>query len=106
MQPISYPTRLRLVQRAGWQTQRRDRSAGRPRRARGRASELLRGLPRWLHTLPYGALVLLCGALLVPGLVPHGPSCDAITGAASLSERDDQQGGPNQIYAHPWPLSH
>lgn len=90
MQPTSYPTRLPRGHRAAWRTQRtprRERSYGRPGSARGRFSERLRGLPRWVHAVPYAALVLLSAVLLMPGVVPHGPACGDGTGAASLTER-------------------
>jgi hypothetical protein len=90
MQPTPSPTRLPLGHKAAWQTQRtprRERSAGRPGSARGRFSERLRGLPRWVHAVPYAALVLLGALLLMPGVVPHGPACGDGTGAASLTER-------------------
>jgi bacteriorhodopsin len=90
MQPTSYPARLPRGHRAVWPTQRtprRERSDGRPGSARGRFSAWLRGLPRWVHAIPYAALVLLGAVLLMPGVVPHGPVCGAGTGAASLTAR-------------------
>jgi hypothetical protein len=88
MQQSAHSTRLPLGPRPAWQTRRmarRDRPARRP--ARGRFSEWLRGLPRWVHAVPYAALVLLGAVLLMPGVVPHGPDCGDYFGAASLSER-------------------
>jgi hypothetical protein len=32
-------------------------------------------------------LVLLSAVLLIPGVVPHGPACGDVTGAASVTER-------------------
>lgn len=90
MQPISYSTRLPLGQKAAShprRTARRDRPAQPPRGARGRLSQWLGGLPRWVHALPYTALVLLGAVLLMPGVVPHGPPCGDNTGAGSLTER-------------------
>lgn len=90
MQPTPYPPRLPLGHRIAWQTQRmsrRERSAGRCRSARGRFSERLRGLPRWVHAVPYAGLVLLSAVLLMPGVVPHGPACGDGTGGASVTER-------------------
>ncbi len=90
MQPTPYPTRLPLGDRAAWQTQRtprRERSAGHPGGARGRFSEWLRGLPRWVHAVPYAALVLVGAVLLTPGVVPRGPACGDGTSAVSVTER-------------------
>lgn len=90
MQPVSDSTRLTLAHKAASHRRRtahRDRPPQRPCSARGRLSEWLRGLPGWAHALPYAALVLLGGLLLMPGVVPHGPHCGENTGAASLTER-------------------
>ena len=70
MQPTSDPARLPRGHRAAWSTQRtprRERFCGRPGSARGRFSERLRGLPRWVHAVPYAALVLLSAVLLSRG---------------------------------------
>jgi len=41
-----------------------------------------------VHALPYVALIVVGVVLLLPGVVPHGPVCGEITGAASLPERE------------------
>ena len=88
-QPSSYPTRLQSGHRAALRTRRAARRA-RPAQhsTRGRLSAWLRGLPRWVHAVPYAALALLGAVLLIPSVVPHGPDCGVLTGAASLSERE------------------
>ncbi len=86
--PTSYPTRLQSGHEAAWRRQRTSRRARPQRSTHGRLSAWLRGLPRSVHALPYAALGLLGAVLLIPGVVPHGPHCGDLTGAASLTERE------------------
>lgn len=53
----------------------------------GRSWERLRRLPRWVHAVPYAALLVLGGVLLAPGVVPLGPECGNYP-AAPLGERN------------------
>jgi hypothetical protein len=89
MSPNTHLTALPPGPRAARQAQRerpRDRPARPP--VRERASNWLRGLPLWIHAVPYGALALLGAVLLVPGVVPNGPDCGVSYFAAPLSERE------------------
>lgn len=91
MQQTSFQIRLPLGHGATWHTQRTPRrgpSAWRAPVAPGRFPERIRGLPRWVHGVPYAALVLLGAGLLMPGVVPRGPGCGEITAAASAAERE------------------
>ncbi len=89
MQPIPSPIALPVVRKAASDAggkRRHDRHAH--RRIRDRASNWLRGLPSWIHAVPYGALALLGVVLLIPGVVPHGPDCGVSYGTAPLPERE------------------
>jgi hypothetical protein len=90
MQPSSYPTYLllgRSTRRWTDRTPRWKRLTGHVGVARGRLPKSLSDLPRWVHGAPYVALGLLGAVLLIPGVVPHGPSCGDIVGAAAPAVR-------------------
>jgi hypothetical protein len=90
----SYPYRLPLgwrpALRAEPKLRRRARAIAHALRAGRRTRERWQrsGLPRWLHAAPYVALAALGAVLLVPGVVPHGPTCESTLGVASLGERE------------------